>query len=67
MLAGAGGPVRDVVLLNAAAALVADGVLAGTATGSLVERLQAGTVHATRSVDDGAALDVLERWVQACA
>jgi anthranilate phosphoribosyltransferase len=67
VLAGEGGPVRDVVLLNAAAALVADGVLAGTATGSLVDRLQAGTVHATRSVDDGAALDVLERWVRACA
>lgn len=67
VLAGDPGPVRDVVLLNAAAALVADGVLAGTATGSLVERLRAGIAHATRAVDDGAAADVLERWVRASA
>lgn len=67
VLAGERGPVRDTVLLNAAAALVADGALAGTATGSLVERLRAGTAHAARSVDDGAAADVLERWVVASA
>jgi len=67
VLAGERGPVRDAVLLNAAAALVADGVLTGTATGSLVERLRAGTAHAARSVDDGAAADVLKRWVRASA
>ena len=67
VLAGERGPIRDTVLLNAAAALVADGVLPGTATGPLVERLAAGTTHAARSVDDGAAADVLERWVEASA
>ena len=67
VLAGEPGPVRDVVLLNAAAALVADGRLAGTATGSLAERLRAGTAHAASAVDDGAAADVLARWVRACA
>jgi anthranilate phosphoribosyltransferase len=67
VLAGDRGPVRDTVLLNAAAALVADGVLAGTAAGSLAERLLAGMAHAARSVDDGVAADVLERWVAATA
>ncbi|NNU28555.1 anthranilate phosphoribosyltransferase [Isoptericola sediminis] len=59
------GPVRETVLLNAAAALVADGSLPGTAEGSLVERLAAGTAHAARSVDEGGAADVLARWVEA--
>ncbi|WP_402466245.1 anthranilate phosphoribosyltransferase [Isoptericola aurantiacus] len=59
------GPVRETVLLNAAAALVADGTLPGTAEGTLVDRLGAGLGHAARSVDDGAAADVLERWVAA--
>ncbi|RYV50315.1 anthranilate phosphoribosyltransferase [Pengzhenrongella frigida] len=67
VLAGETGPVRDTVLLNAAAALVADGVLAGTATGSLADRLLAGMGHAARAVDDGAAADVLARWVTASA
>jgi len=67
LLAGKGGPVRDAVLLNAAAALVADGVLPGTSGGSLVDRLRAGTAHAARAVDDGAASDVLDRWVAASA
>ncbi|WP_422723837.1 anthranilate phosphoribosyltransferase [Isoptericola luteus] len=59
------GPVRETVLLNAAAAIVADGSLPGTATGTLVERLAAATEHAARSVDDGAAAAALERWVAA--
>lgn len=67
VLEGAHGAVRETVLLNAAAALVADGTLPGTATGSLVERLDAGVQHAARSVDDGAAADVLRRWAAASA
>jgi anthranilate phosphoribosyltransferase len=55
------------VLLNAAAALVADGRLEGTASGSLVERLRAATAYAARSVDDGSAAATLERWVAASA
>ncbi|MFZ5870637.1 MAG: anthranilate phosphoribosyltransferase [Actinomycetota bacterium] len=63
VLAGEPGPVRDAVLLNAAAGLVASG--AGGAGGSLEERMAAGLVEAARSVDSGAAADVLERWVAA--
>ncbi len=59
------GPVRETVLLNAAAALVADGSLPGTDAGTLVERLSAGIGHAARSIDDGAAAAVLERWAAA--
>ncbi|WP_425956875.1 anthranilate phosphoribosyltransferase [Xylanimonas sp. McL0601] len=60
-------PVRETVLLNAAAALVADGTLPGTAGGTLVERLAAGIGLAARSVDDGAAMGTLERWRAASA
>jgi anthranilate phosphoribosyltransferase len=60
-------PARETVLLNAAAALVADGTLPGTGQGTLVERLRAGLQLAAVSVDSGAALDVLERWRAASA
>lgn len=65
LVAGDDGPVRRTVLLNAAAGIVADGSLPGTGEGSLVDRLSAGLEHATRSVDSGAARDVLERWIAA--
>jgi anthranilate phosphoribosyltransferase len=65
VLAGQDGPVRDAVLLNAAAALVAAGV--GDPAGSLVARMGTALVLAARSVDEGAAQDVLERWVAASA
>ena len=61
------GPVRETVLLNAAAAIVADGSLLGTGEGSLADRLAAGLRLAARSVDGGAALGVLERWRAASA
>ena len=58
-LAGEGGAVRDAVLLNAAAALVAlepgDGPLAG--------RLRDGLSRAAESVDSGAAARALAGWV----
>jgi anthranilate phosphoribosyltransferase len=66
VLDGERGPVRDAVLLNAAAALVADGTVS-TASGTLTERLAAGMALAGRTVDDGAAAAVLERWRQASA
>ena len=59
VLGGEPGPVRDAVLLNAAAGLAA---YAGS-EGSLSERLQAGLTQARESVDTGAAGDTLERWV----
>jgi len=62
VLAGRGGPVRETVLLNAAAGLVADATLPGTATGTLTDRLTAGLALAAQSVDSGAAAAVLDRW-----
>lgn len=69
VLAGERVPSRETVLLNAAAALVADGSLPGTgaAGGTLVERLRAGLDHAARSVDDGGAAAALARWSAASA
>lgn len=61
VLDGAMGPVRDVVLLNAAAAIAAT----GAGTGSLGDRVSAGLELAAHSVDSGAAGDVLGRWVAA--
>lgn len=67
LVAGEPGPVRETVVLNAAAALVADGTLAGTGDGTLVERIVAGAGHAERAIDDGAAAEVLARWRAAAA
>ena len=67
LLDGVRGPVRETVLLNAAAAMVADASLPGTADGSLADRLVAGMAHAARSIDSGAARDVLERWAAAAS
>lgn len=61
VLRGDAGPVRDAVLLNAAAALVSTGV----GVGSLSERLAQGMVLAAQSVDSGAAAATLEKWVEA--
>ncbi|GAA2487532.1 anthranilate phosphoribosyltransferase [Streptomyces gobitricini] len=69
VLAGARGPVRDAVLLSAAAGLAAlDPVAAGSGAGSLsasasvTERLAVGVERAAASIDSGAAAAVLERW-----
>lgn len=67
ILSGDPHPARETVLLNAAAALAADGSLPGTGTGTLTDRLRAGLGHARESVDSGAAHDVLERWRAASA
>ncbi|MFF3494982.1 anthranilate phosphoribosyltransferase [Streptomyces sp. NPDC002795] len=61
LLDGEQGPVRDAVLLNAAAALVA--VRPGE--GTLVEQIRAGMDRAAESIDSGAAKAALERWVAA--
>ncbi|WP_435611345.1 anthranilate phosphoribosyltransferase [Streptomyces sp. C10-9-1] len=61
LLGGETGPVRDAVLLNAAAALVA---LEPT-DDTLDEQLAAGVARAARSVDSGEARAALERWVAA--
>ncbi|MFH8836000.1 anthranilate phosphoribosyltransferase [Streptomyces sp. NPDC017868] len=61
LLAGETGPVRDAVLLNAAAALTA----LEPGTGTLAEQLAAGIAKAAESVDSGAARRSLERWIAA--
>jgi anthranilate phosphoribosyltransferase len=60
-LAGEKGPVRDAVLLNAAAAVAA---YRGE-DGALEDRLRAGLETATEALDSGAAAAVLDRWVEA--
>ncbi|RKQ36402.1 anthranilate phosphoribosyltransferase [Kocuria tytonis] len=60
VLDAAPGHVRNAVLLNAAAGLVA---VAEDAQGSFESRFAAALRRAAESVDSGAARDVLERWV----
>lgn len=71
VLVGSAGPVRDAVLLNAAAALVA--VAAGqpgadsadsasVSREPLLDRLRAALAQAAGALDSGAAADVLDRW-----
>ncbi|MET7306490.1 anthranilate phosphoribosyltransferase [Streptomyces sp. NPDC005571] len=59
LLAGETGPVREAVLLNSAAALVA----LDPGEGTLNEQLAAGIAKAAESIDSGAARAALERWV----
>ncbi len=62
-LGGAPGPVRDTVLLNAAAALAAE---AGVdSPDALVQALADGYARASQAVDSGAAADLLARWAAA--
>ncbi|MDN4611521.1 anthranilate phosphoribosyltransferase [Arthrobacter burdickii] len=61
VLGGQAGPVRDAVILNAAAGLVA---LDETADGGLVDRIRTAMERARTSIDSGAAAGVLERWVE---
>lgn len=67
ILAGEPHPARETVLLNAAAALAAEGSLPGTSEGTLIDRLAAGLGHARESVDSGAATAALDRWRTASA
>lgn len=61
---GALDPVRDAVLLGAAAALVAHDVARGLAiTASIGDRLAAALPRATEAVDSGSAAAVLDRWI----
>jgi anthranilate phosphoribosyltransferase len=55
VLAGQGGPPRDIVLANASAALVAAGK---------AEDFRAGVALAAESIDSGAASDRLTRFVE---
>jgi anthranilate phosphoribosyltransferase len=61
-LAGETGPVRDAVLLNAAAALTA---VEGPRADTLLDQLAAGLARAARAVDTGAAAAALQAWAAA--
>jgi anthranilate phosphoribosyltransferase len=61
MLGGEKGPVRDAVLLTAAAALAAHG--GDTAPDALPHALRAGLDRAAAALDAGAAAAALDRWV----
>jgi len=79
VLAGSAGPVRDIVLLNAAAAIVAadglgelaaarsgDPAATAAATGEvLAKALSQGLARAAAAVDSGAAAGLLARWADA--
>jgi anthranilate phosphoribosyltransferase len=56
ILAGEPGPKRDLVLLNAGAAIY---------VGGLVPDLEAGVAKAAEAIDSGAAANVLERLIAA--
>lgn len=60
LLAGERGPVRDAVVLNAAAGLTA---LAADSTGSLVDRIVLNMRRAEEAIDTGAAQAALDRWI----
>jgi anthranilate phosphoribosyltransferase len=60
VLAGEPGPVRDAVLLNASAALVAH----DRAFADLDLGLRDGMQRGARVIDDGSAARMLDRWVQ---
>lgn len=61
LLDGETGPVRDAVLLNSAAALVA----LSPGGGPLADQIRVGMAKAAEAIDSGAAKRTLERWVAA--
>ncbi|MBB5918014.1 anthranilate phosphoribosyltransferase [Nocardia transvalensis] len=62
LLAGEPGPVRDAVLLNSAAAIVAFELTPETAGDDLHDALAAALRRAAHAVDSGAAGQLLDRW-----
>lgn len=64
LLNGKTGPVRDAVLLNAAAALVADARYPELTEGSLLDRFDVAVRIAANAIDEGKAAAVLQRWVE---
>ena len=62
VLAGEHGPIRDIVLLNAAAALAAEAGVPGP--DAVTAALADGYARARDAVDSGAASILLDRWIQ---
>jgi anthranilate phosphoribosyltransferase len=65
VLSGDPGPVRDIVLLNAAAGLAAAGGLQGLPVADVLDKtLAEGLSRAAEAIDSGAASQLLTRWSQ---
>lgn len=67
VLQGEAGPVRDIVLLNAAAGIVSYELFrdAGQVQRPVLERLAAAIERAAQAIDSGAAARTLDTWVAA--
>jgi anthranilate phosphoribosyltransferase len=65
VFAGAGGPVRDAVVLNAGVALALTLPDRGESQVDFVAALRAGMDRAGAAIDDGSATSLLQRWVAA--
>lgn len=65
VFAGAGGPVRDAVVLNAGIALALTVPDRGERTADFIAALQTGMDRAGAAIDDGSATSVLQRWADA--
>lgn len=62
MLAGESGPVRDAVLINSAAAVVAFELTPEDASGDLHDKLAVALERVSAAIDTGAAAELLDRW-----
>src|SRR5690606_19956871 len=63
VFAGGGGPVRDVVIANAAAAWAAWAAV-GSPEADLGSRLDEGVARVNEALDSGAAARLLDRWIE---
>lgn len=67
LVAGDRGPVRDAVVLNAAAAIVAESgvsAVSGSSGETLNDRFAEAIERAGRAIEDGSATVTLDRWIQ---
>lgn len=64
VLGGEKGAIRDAVMLNAAAAFVAEGSRVAPSDASFSERMAKGCEIARERIDSGAALSLLDRWIE---
>ncbi|MFT4043635.1 MAG: anthranilate phosphoribosyltransferase [Gordonia sp. (in: high G+C Gram-positive bacteria)] len=67
LFAGATGPVRDAVVLNAAGAIVATEQTSAIDQHGLTELLRAASARAAAAIDSGAAAALLDKWVELSA
>ena len=65
VFAGAGGPIRDAVVLNTGVALALTVPDRGESQADFIEALKQGMDRARATIDDGSATAILQRWVTA--